>query len=59
MNDAVDIPSLAGARALVIDRANEMRAALGTGLAEFGVETIDYVGKPADAWPASTRTATT
>ncbi|KPC54103.1 response regulator [Amantichitinum ursilacus] len=49
MNDAVEIPSLVGARALVIDRANEMRAALGTGLAEFGVETIDYVGKPADA----------
>lgn len=49
MSESVEIPDLIGARALVIDRANEMRAALGTGLAEFGVENIDYVGKPADA----------
>ena len=49
MSIAVEVPDLIGARALVIDRASEMRAALGTGLAEFGVDNIDYVGKPADA----------
>ncbi|WP_375592024.1 tetratricopeptide repeat protein [Chitiniphilus eburneus] len=42
-------PSLSGGRALVIDRASEMRAALGQGLAACGIANVDYVARVSDA----------
>ncbi|WP_255991478.1 response regulator [Chitinolyticbacter albus] len=42
-------PTLAGGRALVIDRASEMRAALGRGLNELGIVEIDFAARSADA----------
>lgn len=41
--------TLAGGRALVVDRASEMRAAIGRGLNELGVVDIDYAARSGDA----------
>ncbi|UXY16229.1 response regulator [Chitiniphilus purpureus] len=46
---AEQAPTLAGCRALIIDRASEMRSALGQGLSACGVTQIDYAMRISDA----------